>query len=115
MASGPSGAQSRSSILERQQRKERAMGKDIDLQGKVALVTGGGQGIGRGIAKVLGECGATVIVSDINPDTTAATAAELGAKALPLNVADQAAFNSAVDQVVADQGSLDIHDNNAGV
>ncbi|MBH77774.1 MAG: hypothetical protein CL897_06065 [Dehalococcoidia bacterium] len=91
------------------------MGKDIDLQGKVALITGGGQGIGKGIAKVLGECGATVVVSDINPDTTAATAAELGAKALPLNVADQTAFNAAIDQIVAEQGSLDILVNNAGV
>ena len=91
------------------------MGKEIDLQGKVALVTGSGQGIGRGIAKVLGECGATVVVSDVNPDTTASTAAELGAAALPLNVADQDAFNAAVDQVVAEQGSLDILVNNAGV
>ncbi len=91
------------------------MAKEIDLQGKVALVTGSGQGIGRGIAKVLGECGATLVVSDLNPETTAATAAELGAAALPLDVTDQDAFNAAIDQVVAEQGSLDILVNNAGV
>ena len=91
------------------------MSKAIDLQGKVALVTGSGQGIGKGIATVLGECGATVVVSDVNPDTTAATAAELGAAALPLDVTDQDAFDAAVDQVVADHGSLDVLVNNAGV
>ena len=64
---------------------------------------------------MLSECGATVVVSDLNPDTTAATAAELGAAALPLDVTDQDAFDAAIDQIVADHGSLDILVNNAGV
>ncbi len=91
------------------------MSKEIDLRGKVALVTGSGQGIGRGIAKALSECGATVAVSDVNAETTEATAQELGAMALPLDVTDQEAFNAAIDQVVAEAGSLDILVNNAGV
>ena len=43
------------------------------------------------------------------------TAAELGAAALPLDVTDQDAFDAAIDQIVADHGSLDILVNNAGV
>ena len=91
------------------------MSKQIDLEGKVALVTGSGQGIGRGIARALAESGAAVIVSDLNPDTTAATAKELGGSALPLDVTDQDAFNTAVDAIVTDHGQLDILVNNAGV
>lgn len=92
------------------------MGMEIDLQGKVALVTGSGQGIGRGIAGVLGACGATVVVSDVNAETTAATARELGAAlALPLDVTDRDAFNAAVDRIAAELGALDILVNNAGV
>ena len=91
------------------------MAKTIDLSGKVALVTGSGGGIGAGIAKVLGECGATVVVSDVNPETTAAKAKELGAAALPLDVTDREAFNAAVDQIVSDHGGLDVIVNNAGV
>ena len=91
------------------------MSKEIDLQGKVALVTGSGQGIGRAIAKVLAECGATIVVSDVNPETTENTAKELGATPLPLDVTDQDAFNAAVDSIVADHGQLDILVNNAGV
>ncbi|NLC60793.1 MAG: SDR family NAD(P)-dependent oxidoreductase, partial [Gammaproteobacteria bacterium] len=50
----------------------------FDLSGQVALVTGGAAGIGKGIAAVLAKAGAKVVVADINAETGAATAKEIG-------------------------------------
>ena len=91
------------------------MSLTIDLNGKTALVTGSGGGIGAAIAKVLGIAVANVIVSDVNPTTTEETAAQLNAKALPLDVTDSEAVDSAISQIVKDNGSLDIIVNNAGI
>ena len=49
------------------------------LEGKVAVVTGGGQGIGKHAARTLAENGARVVVADLNPDTATGAATELGA------------------------------------
>ena len=49
------------------------------LKGKIAVVTGGGQGIGKHAAKTLAEAGAKIVVADINQDLAEATAAELSA------------------------------------
>jgi len=91
------------------------MSLTIDLNGKTALVTGSGGGIGAAIAKVLGIAGANVIVSDVNPTTTEETAAQLNAQALPLDVTDSEAVDSAISQIVKNNGSLDIIVNNAGI
>ena len=85
----------------------------FDLTGKIALVTGSGQGVGLGIARTLIDAGATVYVNDLVAERAETAAAELGsnAKALPFNVAD-------FDQVVAAIASaspIDILVNNAGV
>ncbi len=87
--------------------------KMFDLTGKLALVTGSGQGVGTGIARVLIEAGAHVLVNDLVPER-AESAAELlgpGATPLPFNVAD----SDAVDAAVASCGPIDILVNNAGI
>ncbi|HSH00558.1 MAG TPA: 3-oxoacyl-[acyl-carrier-protein] reductase [candidate division Zixibacteria bacterium] len=91
-----------------------------DFTGKTALITGSGQGIGKEIAGRLAAQGATVMISDINPETTAATAAEfvergLNALSCPANVTDPEQVETLVGETVSQGGSLDILVNNAGI
>lgn len=90
------------------------------FSGKVAIVTGAGQGIGKGVALRLAREGADVVVAEYNPDTARATAVEveaLGRRAMayPIDVADVAALQQMVEDVVAEFGHIDILINNAGV
>jgi NAD(P)-dependent dehydrogenase (short-subunit alcohol dehydrogenase family) len=83
------------------------------LNGKVALVTGAGRGLGWGIARALGRAGARVCATDIDEVELAQSAADLAADgstalALPLDVSDLAAFESVVGQVVERWGRLDV-------
>ena len=87
----------------------------IDLAGKVAHVTGGGKGIGEAISKALAMAGATVMVSDINPASAQATAADIKGAAMGLDVSDREAVDTAMKNTVAELGALDILVNNAGV
>ena len=86
------------------------------LNGKIAFVTGAGQGIGAAIAHRLAADGATVIVTDLNAETATATAAELGNSSvgLQVDVTDRDSVNAAVDEAVATFGRIDILVNNAG-
>ena len=70
----------------------------IDLTGKVAHVTGGAKGIGKGIATALAMAGARVMVSDINLEGAQAVAAEIGGAAMALDVTDRAAVDEAMTQ-----------------
>ncbi len=89
-----------------------------ELAGKVVLVTGGGSGIGAGIAQVLAGSGATVAIGDLNGDTAAAVAKGLPGAAhlgLRLDVTDRASTGQAVTQVEQQLGPVDVLVNNAGI
>ena len=85
------------------------------LAGKVAVVTGGGGGIGLASARRLQAEGATVVIGDIDEKTGAAAADELGGLFVPVDVADEASVNTLFDTVVGNYGSVDIAVNNAGI
>jgi len=91
------------------------------LDGRVAIVTGAGQGVGRGIARRFAREGAAVVVADINPETGAAVAAEitgeLGGRAIfvPTDILDQGQVEVLVERTVADFGTVHILVNNAYV
>jgi 3-oxoacyl-[acyl-carrier protein] reductase len=92
----------------------------FSLQGKVALVTGGSQGIGEAIAKALGTAGAQVVVAARSEDKAAAVAQAITssggrAEALRLDVTDPASVSAAFKTIVERHGKLDILVNNAGI
>ncbi len=90
--------------------------KDMKLTGKVALVTGAGQGMGRAIARRFVAEGATVVALDLNLQAAQQSLDGLVGPhlALALNVADSAAVNAAVEEVLAKFGRVDVLVNNAG-
>jgi NAD(P)-dependent dehydrogenase (short-subunit alcohol dehydrogenase family) len=92
-----------------------AVQEAFSLEGKVALVTGGGQGIGREIARALRSSGAHVVVAEINPETGEAAADELDGDFLELDVADSQAVGTAVQRIVASRGRIDVSVHNAGM
>nr|WP_295130331.1 3-oxoacyl-ACP reductase family protein [uncultured Roseateles sp.] len=88
----------------------------MKLTGKVALVTGAGQGMGRAIARRFVAEGATVVALDLNLQAAQQSLDGLVGPhlALALNVADSAAVNAAVEEVLAKFGRVDVLVNNAG-
>src|SRR3954454_24237156 len=87
-----------------------------DLEGKVAVVTGGGSGIGRATALLLAERGASVLVADVDGGNADKVAAEIGSRASGMQVdatqLDQ--VDAMVRQAVASYGGLHFAINNAG-
>ena len=89
-----------------------------ELAGKVAIITGGGTGIGRGIALVMAREGATVICTDIVPDNAEETAAAVRAaggraEVLAQDVTKWDSCRDVADKVLAAHGRIDILVTNA--
>lgn len=84
------------------------------LTDRVAVVTGGGAGIGRGIAAGLKAFGATVAVWERDAESCASAAEEIGALGITVDVRDSAAVDAALAQTCAELGTVTILVNNAG-
>ena len=93
----------------------------ISLEGRAAVVTGAGRGIGLAIARRLTEAGADVLIGDIDVASAEASAAalskEFGRRVVgtALNVGEEASIVALADRAVAEFGKLDIWVNNAGI
>src|SRR5438874_1381334 len=113
MARSPTGAPSRSRTSPGRGDSSDEGTHMFDLTGRTALVTGGGQGVGLGIGRVLLDAGATVLVNDLVPERArdAVGALGSGARALPFDVADP----DAVDAAIGGTDGVDILVNNAGI
>ena len=91
-----------------------------ELTGRKALVTGGGRGLGAGMAEALARAGAAIVIGDVREDLGKQTAEALrqsGASAefVPLDVTSDASWEQAIPQAISALGGLDILVNNAGV
>jgi 3-oxoacyl-[acyl-carrier protein] reductase len=96
------------------------MAANLSLTGKIALVTGGSQGIGAAIARSLAAAGAHVAVAARNADRAAVIAQEIAAgggsaEGLALDVSDPASVSAAFKGLVERHGKVDVVVNNAGI
>ncbi len=92
----------------------------MSLEGKIAIVTGSAQGIGRAIAETLARQGADIVVADLDPGRSQETVGMIektGRRALnvKLNVADWNDVKAMADRVLKEWGKIDILVNNAGI
>jgi len=94
--------------------------KMFDLQGKIAVITGGNGGIGRGIALGLAQAGASIAILARNEEKNRTVVEEIKqhnvpVQAVPLDVTKRATLRPAMDEVEAKLGPIDILVNNAGI
>ncbi len=93
----------------------------MSFAGKVAVVTGGARGIGRAIAEVLAQRGASVVIADLQAELAQSAAAEVAAAsgqkvvAVAVDVSSFASAQALIEKIMAEFGRVDILVNNAGV
>ena len=94
--------------------------KMFDLSGRVAVVTGAGDGIGRGVSEILAAAGASVVVSDISLEKARSVAESITdgggeASAVSCNVSEETDLSGLIDFAVGSYGTVNILVNNAGI
>src|SRR6185503_8020179 len=89
--------------------------KSFNLQGKIAVVTGGNGGIGLGMARGLAASGAKVVVAGRNTQKSAAAAKEIQGDAIEVDVKSEESLKNLIAETVKRHGRLDILVNNAGI
>ena len=87
----------------------------MELNHRVAIITGAASGIGAATARAFAKKGAKVVVVDVNADGARAVAREIHGHAAPCDITHEAAINALVAQTERDVGPIDIVFNNAGV
>ena len=92
----------------------------FSLAGRVGIVTGGGQGLGKVFCRAFAEAGADVVVAEINPETGPQTVSELqamGRRALfvQTDVSDRASVQAMAARCLDEYGRIDFLMNNAGI
>ena len=85
------------------------------LEGRKALVTGGAQGLGAGMAQALAAAGAKVMIGDVQEDLAAETAKGIDGSSTRLDVTDEASWEAAIAATIEQLRGLDILVNNAGI
>jgi NAD(P)-dependent dehydrogenase (short-subunit alcohol dehydrogenase family) len=87
----------------------------MNLDGKIAVVTGGASGIGEACCHRFATAGATVVVADIAADKAECIAAEIDGHAVAIDVADEHSISVAAQRIIAEVGPVDILVNSAGI
>jgi NAD(P)-dependent dehydrogenase (short-subunit alcohol dehydrogenase family) len=87
----------------------------LDVEGRVAFITGGGSGVGFGMAKAFVAAGMRVAIADVRTDHLEAAKAELDVHAIQLDVTDREAFARAADETERVLGKVHVLCNNAGI
>lgn len=87
----------------------------MELNNKIVVVTGSGDGIGRGLCERFAANGARVVVTDMNEEAALRTAAQLGTIGLRCDVANAAEIEAVIEKVERDIGPIDLFCSNAGI